>query len=307
MGLEENGIIKSSESSIEIAATTESNENDQTDAAELHELPAEKYNETLRKIVENKLKVSFGDCKVEISPGSAKGDNYVGLVYRVTVTSPNDDKLNIIAKLPPQCIARREQFVVRPCFVRESLFYDEVYPMYKQFQEEKGIDVAQDGFHEVPEIFASLTDEPFEGLFFEDLKASNFEMFDRLKEVRVDHVNLVMKSLAKMHATGFAIKDQKPEMMKKYSEIKEFFSMHELQTQGIIKWFDNLKKQAFDCLQLSDNEDLKRKAETFFEKNFFELLGIYCTSEAAEPYAIPTHGDCELFKLISKISLINGF
>jgi hypothetical protein len=261
----------------------------------MDKLPAEVYDETLKKIVENNLKVSIEDCDVNIVPGSVKGDNYIGILYRVTVTSKGGDKLNLIVKLPPQNEFRREQFFAKECFLREIDFYDNVYTMYKKFQEEKGIDVINEGFSQVPRVYATLTEAPYEGLFFEDLKAIGFDMYDRLKDVRLEHVQLLMKSLGKLHAISFSIKDQKPELMKKYKEIKDIFLMRDSEKEraAMNVWFTALKAQALGSIQDLDDEDLKTKFEKFFQDDFHVMLGKGIDKESAEPYAILNHGDCE--------------
>lgn len=261
---------------------------------DISELPAEAYNETLKKIIENNLKSPLAECDVKIVPGSAKGDNYIGVLYRVTATNPSGEKMNIIVKLPPQNEARREQFFARPCFIRESDFYDNVMPMYKQFQQEKGIDIENEGFNQVAECYASLTDEPFEGLFFQDLKAIDFDMYDRLKDPTIEHVNVLMKSIGKLHALAFAVKDQKPELMQKYAEMQDIFLMRDdpKNMAAMNMWFTSLKEQCLGTLKDITNEELKKKAEEFFQDDFFVMLAKGIDKESAEPYAILNHGDC---------------
>lgn len=88
------------------------------------ELPTEHSKEALRKVIEGLL--GTPEYTSTITLGSNIGDNYIGVVYRITATTTTSDSVNIILKLPPQNLARREQFFARPCFLRESLFYDEV-------------------------------------------------------------------------------------------------------------------------------------------------------------------------------------
>lgn len=281
------------ENQVELPPVAEANGHHSDDEI-INELPAEVYNQTLRKIVEDNLKTPFDECDVVIVPGSAKGDNYIGVLYRVTVTSSDGRKLNLIVKLPPQNEVRREQFFAKECFLRESEFYDNVYPMYKKFQEEKGIDIVNEGFSKVPRVYASLIEAPFEGLFFEDLKALDFDMHDRLKDVRIEHVELLMKNLGKLHAIAFSIKDQKPELMKEYKEIRDIFLMRnsEKEMAAMNGWFTSLKGQVLGSLEGLDDPELTKKVGEFFEDNFHEMLAKGIDKESAEPYAILNHGDC---------------
>lgn len=257
------------------------------------EMPTEVYQNTLKEIVRNKCNAAYEDCEVKIEAGSAKGDNYIGVVYRITVKPPKGKTLNIIAKLPPQNVARREQFFVRPCFLRESEFYDVIYPMYEKFQTEKGIDVKKDGFYQRAECYKSLTVEMNEGLFFEDLKVIGFDMFDRFKEVTKEHVLRVMEALAKFHAVSLALKDQKPEVLEPYKDMKDVFFQRDAESMEQIKiWFDHLKVQAYAALDSIDNEDLKLRAKKELDKDFFTAVGETIDGKAAEPYTVICHGDC---------------
>lgn len=172
------------------------------------ELPTEISRNALKDIVQNDPRF-FGneDYSVEFDKASGKGDNYIGELYRIKIRSKNQTALLcIIVKLPPSNKARREQFFAAPCFNRESLFYDSIYPIFKKFQEKKGIVACKDGFYEIPACLKSITTEENECIFMEDLKLRGFEMFNRLQEVTLEHVKKIMEILGKFHAISFAIK-----------------------------------------------------------------------------------------------------
>lgn len=259
----------------------------------ISELPGEIYQTALKEIIKNNFSAPLADCSVTMSAASAKGDNYIGVLYRATITDPQGKELCVVIKLPPQNAARREQFFARPCFLRESEFYETIHPLYKKFQEDKGIDVEKEGFYQIPLCYKSLTEDLSEGLFLEDLKVSGFEMFDRFKETTELHVNHVMTTLGKFHAISLAMKDQKPELIEEYKEMQDiFFQRDDTSKQQIKIWFDMLKKQAIDVLNTNENGDLRGRAEKVLEADFFELLMTCINGKDAEPYAVLSHGDC---------------
>ncbi|CAG9802883.1 unnamed protein product [Chironomus riparius] len=258
-------------------------------------LPNKIYDDVLKDILKHNLNKSTDNYELVFSAGSAKGDNYMGVIHRVQVIdkATGENKLNLIVKLPPQSLARRNEMSTSDLFRREADFYDNVYPMYKKFQEEKGIDVEKDGFHHIPYCYKTLIEEPYEGLYFEDLNASGFEMFDRLKEVTKEHVFLVMKSLAKMHAVFYSIKDQKRELIEPHTKIKDIFlTLSDRPNSPMTPWFDSLKKQALEVINKSQNKDMIQKIENLLENNFSELLKNCLDLEKTEPYAVLCHGDC---------------
>lgn len=265
--------------------------NDEID--KITQLPNEIYDLALKEIIQNNL--NGDDYEIAYSAGSGKGDNYIGIVYRVEVKSKNKN-LNIIAKLPPQDLARREQFFVRPCFLRESQFYDDVQPIYKKFQEDKGIDLEKEGFNQIPFCYKSMTEAPNEALFFEDLKSTGFEMYDRFEDLTKDHVLLTMQVLGKMHAVFYAIKDQQPELIAEFREIVDIF-MQRRDDPNMSVWFDSMKNQARSSIDNCDKAIIE-KVENLFKGSFYELLSSCISGEDAEPYSILCHGDVSLHFLL---------
>lgn len=266
------------------------------------ELLAKQYKKALIEIIENFYGSDAKYCKVVIDAASAKGDNFMGIVYRATIKGPKGKELRVILKLPPQNQARRDQFFARPLFRRESLFYDELQPMFEKFQIDRGIDVAKEGFNHVAACFKSLTENLFEGLFMEDIKVSGFEMFDRLKEVTADHLHLVMEALAKFHAISFAIKVLKPELLEPYKAFQREITKDQLKV-----WYDSAKKQAEDTLNDNTNEDLKVKVGKVLKTDFFELIEESISVEAAEPYTVVSHGDCWNNNMMFRYEVITLF
>lgn len=96
------------------------------------DLPKQSSQEAVKNVIESELKTE--KFKTNITYGSKLGDNYIGVIYRVTATKTvgNDSKndkgssVSVILKVPPENAARREQFFARPCFLRETLVYNEV-------------------------------------------------------------------------------------------------------------------------------------------------------------------------------------
>ncbi|KAL7029771.1 hypothetical protein ACKWTF_006354 [Chironomus riparius] len=253
------------------------------------------YEEAIREIIKNNLRKSFDDYEIIYSPGSNKGDNYAGIVHRVQIKDKAEAeiKLSMILKVPPVNPTRRDEFMAKELFIREIEFYDNIFPMFKKFQEEKGIDIKKNGFYQVPYCYKTLTAEPFEALFFDDLKVKGFEMFDRFKEVTKEHVFLVMKSLAKMHAIFYSIKDQNPKLVESYFELRDLFIMFcERKNSAMDAWYESMKKQAFVVINECKDIQLKDKVNAFLEKSIYDLMCDCCDRKKTEPYATLCHGDC---------------
>lgn len=256
--------------------------------------PSEIYTQALKEIIEKKLG-DFNQFNIECTAGSNKGDNYLGVVYRIRVKCKVDGslKMSVILKSAPQHSARRNQFYVHEIYEREFTFYSEIIPLYKKFQEEKGIDVEKEGFHHTALSYGIINEEPFEGIFLEDLTAKSFEMFDRKKELTREHVLLTMKALAKMHAISFAINDQKPELIEKYKPMEDLLVKLCNDPDSSVRIFVETNNQkAIEVVKKSTNEDLKSRVLKVLNGDILQQFDDAINAKYAEPYAVLCHGDC---------------
>lgn len=168
----------------------------------------------LREVLTKELNSEKIDVNIEM--GSKKGDNFIGIVYRVNAKlsaenaaeNENNNKscIDVILKVAPTNKTRREQFSSRECFLREMKMYEEVLPMFRRFQESNGIIPEESGFYEYPNCYKTIDTDENETLILQDLKADQFEMFDRLQVITFDHIQLIMKALGKYHALSFALR-----------------------------------------------------------------------------------------------------
>lgn len=88
-----------------------------------HELITSALNDTIKSLL------NTTEFETKIEPASKKGDNFVGIVYRVTCHDKNDDQaapLKLILKVAPQHEQRREMMNSRQCFLREIYLFNEV-------------------------------------------------------------------------------------------------------------------------------------------------------------------------------------
>lgn len=167
----------------------------------------------------------------------------------------------------------------------------QVLPFFKEFQESKGIISVENGFHEYAKCLGTIDVEPNECLLLDDLTTKDFVMIDRRKEnITVDHVILIMKSLGKLHAISFALKDQQPEKFKEItSNLTEIFLSS---NSSIVDYFEMMKQKLFDVISNEDDKHLKVKIEKLCEKSQFTIARECIAGELAEPYAVMCHGDC---------------
>lgn len=228
-----------------------------------------------------------------IEPGSKKGDNYIGLIYRVIVTGLNFKgatvKLSLIAKLAPENKIRREKYQVEDCFAREKLTYESVLPEMTKIQKQQNIS-SDDRFISDMKCYRISTEKGKECILMEDITTKGYQMWDRNKPLDLDHAVLAMQQLGKFHAISFALKDQKPELFKKFSNLEDVVFSNEEYFTDLIPYFNLFIDKAIDTLD--DNEIGARDKMQEFKKHFMKIMFDGVKASLAEPYAVVCHGDC---------------
>ena len=249
------------------------------------ELPTEISRNALKEIIENNPRFAGKEVIVEYDKASGKGDNYSGDLFRIKIRH-NSDTWSIVAKFPSFMKTKNEEN--RPMFHREDLFYQDIYPIFKKFQEERGI-FGTAGFYEVPSCVKSGMIEYNEFIFLEDLKVTGFEMYDRFKNVTVDYANETMKILGKLHALSFAIKDQDGNLLKPYTSIQDVLTRGKM-TTSLNVWYKILTQKAMDALVDFDEPEVVQKVQKLLETPFKELFEN--AVEGFTEYPVFCHGDC---------------
>lgn len=95
------------------------------DSAELSELSSEAFRSLLMDFIEQRLQTK--DFKININSAAKKGDNFIGVVQRVSFSKSSSNlKSFLIFKMAPTNEARRELLHSRKFFIREIHAYNEV-------------------------------------------------------------------------------------------------------------------------------------------------------------------------------------
>lgn len=171
-------------------------------------------------------------------------------------------------------------------------FLSQILPFFKQFQQLKGANVELNGFSGFPECYGSHDAEPNECLFLEDLTTKQFSMIDRRNEtISAEHVNLVMKSIGKLHAISFALRDQQPEKFREIvSPLKDLFMNEESELFKV--HFEKMKSCVLGCLSSDKDSFLISRLNKLYENSSFEIAAKCVNGALAEPYSVVCHGDC---------------
>lgn len=284
---------------VEVNGHSESSESKATNGVDVYaDIPKAKLGEIhVTEFMEKCLdKVAidegFKNYAIKVVHGSAIGDGFVGLIFKVTINENNSDKsLNLILKTPPDNQVRRQQFGSMELFRREVFMYNEVIPEFMKLQQERKIQASQ-GFYEFPKIYyAEYNDELDDSLIImEDLKESGFELWDKFKPTPYENAKLIMKALGKFHALSFALRVHKPELFAKYREQAKDLLSEKFAQEQLVAMTKSYVDQAVGTLDPGNVKQRNRVSQ--LGDNFADVLKMLTDGELDDAFAVISHGDC---------------
>ena len=251
-----------------------------------------KITDYMRKGLERvALSEGFENYELKVDQGSVVGDGFVGVIYKVTIQEiESGKKLDVVMKFPPASQERRNDFGAMDLFEREVFVYNEVFPEFVKFQQEKKIKESE-GFFDFPKCyFAEFNVEEDDSIIImEDLRENGYKMLNKHVPINYKHTKLLIEALGKLHAVSFAMKNQKPEIFAKFKLMKDFV-FEKLGAANLTTLMTGSIEKAAETINESDlesrNKVLKLKNE--YEKITQELIN----PDLAEPYAVVGQGDC---------------
>lgn len=237
----------------------------------------------------NEEKIS--DYKIEVSKGSIKGDNYLGIIAKATVNGLKNKEpiqLSYIIKCAPRAEGFRKLAPIRTAYGTEIYMYTVVLPAFMKFQEEKKV---KKPFTSFAKCFKTSFVERDEALIMEDMKYKGYIMQNRRFPLNLNHVKMVINNLAHLHSFSFAMKDQEPQLFEEISKKLEKNFFDEMDKDQFEKHAESVYDKARQALDpVKDSEALLRYNKYCDEINdqMFDLL----SAKAAGKDAVIRHADC---------------
>lgn len=226
--------------------------------------------------------------------GSSIGDGFQAVMLRTSISGRRHNvaaqRLALICKVPPAAEFRRN--LAAPFFQQEVFAYETLLPTLETWQKSKNIDAA-DGFYAFPRCFGTFSDDQSKNyaIVLEDLCARGARMWNKFDSIDYAHVRLVMSELGKYHALSFALRDQRPELLREYAAresgmmhvYKDFKPGHEF----YLRAFD----KAIGVLTTTEDELVRIKLVKLRD-NYRDVMARVTSGQQAEPFSVVNHGDC---------------
>ncbi|XP_023018842.2 uncharacterized protein [Leptinotarsa decemlineata] len=233
-----------------------------------------------------------GDFKVETSAGSAKGDNFLGVITRITIKN-DQRKLELILKTASTNAALRKTVSIHGLFCREINIY-EIFREFEKFQDEYNI---TNRFTGHAKLYWSSKDEGNECLVMENIVENGFRLWDKKIPMTPEHIAAVFVEYAKFHAVSMAMRFKKPSFFEDLTKdiVKDVFESGSNDPTGIQPFIDVFMENGSKALE-SDTELQKvlKKMVKLLSEQFLEKV------DSSEWNLVVNHGDCWCNNLMFK-------
>ena len=240
---------------------------------------------------------------MELSPGTEKGDNYMGKMVKVTIqgTDRNGESitLNWITKTALKMEALRANLNMGSVYIREIYMYEKLFPYFERFQKDQ---LVHNIFNYYPIYVSSYKEPPNETIIMEDMRVSGYVMDDRKKPLNYGSVRLVMKAYGKLHALSYAIKYQRPEDFARIKdETKDVMMQQEMQDDMIQGPMFNKALELLDPVKEAKAYNLYKKLVENMSSIFMKMW----EKGAEDEYSVVCHGDSWINNMLFKYGVSN--
>ena len=171
--------------------------------------PQTPYSLVLKSDLEKCICVDTGVMAVLVQSFSIKnftkkGDNFISIVTSVLAhyksSGGQECEAVYVVKLNPLEIVEVFAAQVNAFFFKEIHFYKQMVPLLNSLLDSKCV-----GSLAVPKYLHSVPTQNEQVIYFEDLRQSGYQMVDCQKGFDVNHLKLVLKELAKLHASSYSL------------------------------------------------------------------------------------------------------
>ncbi|XP_072396753.1 uncharacterized protein [Diabrotica undecimpunctata] len=238
--------------------------------------------------------VGTKNCSITVENTTQKGEGYSGEFIFAKVELPlsegkvADGKTVYIAlkRNNQNPLVQKQISVIQEFCRREVYLYSAIIPAYQTFYKNKTL---KDDLYIVPNCHKAFLEGKNNVVVLENLKKKGYVLQQKDKPMNSAQIKLCLKSYAKLHALGLAIKDQSIELFKNISE-----NLHPLISEALSHFkplIDSRSTAVVNTLKEAGREDLSARFEKYIcEKSIFNRYIEAADGTLDEKVII--HGDC---------------
>nr|XP_023023756.1 uncharacterized protein LOC111511914 [Leptinotarsa decemlineata] len=230
----------------------------------------------------------FSEVKIDFAGTNEKGEGYVADFIFATVRGIDKDNKTKEIHLAVKYGKRGKEFRDNMMFItdgykREIFVYDKIFGAFKKFQRQKNM---TDTFSSVPKCYGTFLSDNIEALVLENLKQKGLKLHSATVPMNMQHIRLVLKNYAELHALSFALRDQDKESFDEIAADLKSIMISFISNTDVFKGNDHLSIK----LREIGREDLAIKYENKMEKS--KDIVLLQVLEDVPQESVVTHGDC---------------
>ncbi|KAF2887668.1 hypothetical protein ILUMI_18505 [Ignelater luminosus] len=163
--------------------------------------------------------------------------------------------------------------------------YDVVFRSFKQFEVNKKLKPTS----LAPKFYKSNLEYKSEILVLENLASSNYKMYQATKVMDAKHVSVVLEKYARLHALGFALRDQNITKFEEITNAMNEMFIKFLKNGNYIKAVKHIALKSLTSLR----EDVDTKAYKIYKNHIINIDKIFddLRNAANDDYTAIVHGD----------------
>lgn len=244
--------------------------------------------EFIQTLLEQVIKESnFNSYSIGVEPGVEPGDGFSCEIISVTIADRESDRqLNILCKVAPFDQTQRKDFLSHILFGRETLFYQNLMPIFAKFQEEKNVPKVNQ-FLSYPKCYATIADDKSEhyAILMEDLRTEGFTLCNKREPSPIENMRLAMRELGKFHGLSVAMKYQRPNDFANFKEVSDIVTIF-TQSPNMIETFNNFFDRTIKSLNNEMHKDIMRDIKV----NFQTYLEYCVKNDRTNRFGVLSHG-----------------
>lgn len=239
----------------------------------------------LVQIIEKAAKIiNIHDIEFIIHYGCDDVDSFFSSLYVVKIKGSRDGlkiKKNILIKWH---VDQKQRACYRNLYQRDYMFHNKIIPKFLEIQE--NFKVIEGLKMKFPNCIYACIDADQEVIILADVMMNRwgFRMHSRYMKIRLDHVTMVMKNLAKQHALSFVWQLTYPE---EFEEIKEIL-IKDVQYSELDKIPNSMKYYYDTSVNAVSNPVYKERLEGLSP----HLLTVLKSVASTTHFSTICHGDC---------------
>lgn len=245
-------------------------------------------------------KLEIKNYVINISAGTIKGDNFLGVIAKAQVIGENVDGENVVRNFIIKSAPRNENFrtfaPVNLAYDREIYMYSKVLPAFIKLQNDRGI---KEPFKSFAKYYRSSMEHMNEALIMEDMKAIGFKLCDRHQPLDHNHTLLALKEYGKFHALSFALRDQEPKIFNELAKNTQENFFNGMNSNGLHESFRSQSERALNSLDPVKHKVAYEKLKKF-QDNMVDIINTAVKSDLDDPYSVIGHGDCWINNFLFK-------